>query len=78
MKQQDIALIIVVIFVAAGLSFAVTKMVFTPEDSKRLQVETVTPINAEFRQPDKAVFNENAINPTQLIQIGDGNNSSQF
>lgn len=78
MKQQDIAMIIVVIFVSAGLSVLVTRTVFTPKHSKQLTVETVTPINAQFNEPDKAVFNSNAINPTQLIQIGDGNNSSQF
>lgn len=70
MKQKDIALIIVVIFFSAIISFAITQMLFSTKGNKSLSAEIVEPINAEFKEPDKTVFNGDAINPTQLIQIG--------
>jgi mannitol-specific phosphotransferase system IIBC component len=78
MKQKDVALILVVIFFAAVVSLVVTKTIFVPDKHKQLQAEVVEPIKSEFREPDKTVFNENAINPTQLIQIGDNNNTTPF
>lgn len=76
MKQKDIALIIVVIFFAAIISFAVTQMLFSTKGNKSLSAEIVEPISSEFKEPDKTVFNSDAINPTQLIQIGDQNNQN--
>lgn len=78
MKQKDIALIIVVAFFAAIFSLLLTKAVFVSSDKKQLSAETVDPISSEFNEPDKRVFNEGAINPTQLIQIGDGSNPTPF
>lgn len=78
MKQQDIAMIIVVIFFSVILSIFATNTFFTPDKDKKMTVETVTPISSEFTQPDPDVFNQDAINPTQLIQIGDGNNPGLF
>lgn len=78
MKQQDVAIIIVVVFFSAILSIMITRTVFTPQKNKELTVETVNPISSEFKQPDPQVFNSNSINPTQLIQIGDGNNPGRF
>ena len=70
MKQKDIALIIVVMFFSAILSLLITQALFSTKGKKSLSAEIVEPITAEFREPDKTVFNADAINPTQLIQIG--------
>lgn len=78
MKQKDIAVIIAAGFVAAIFSLLITQAVFVPKDKKELTAEVVEPISADFREPDKAVFNPEAINPTQLIQIGDGTNPTPF
>lgn len=78
MKQKDIAVIVASGILAAIFSLILVQIVFVPKDTKELKTEVVDPISAEFPQPDKAVFNQNAINPTQLIQIGDGTNPNPF
>ncbi len=78
MKQKDIALIIVVIFFSAIISFAVTQTLFSTKGKKSLSAEIVEPISADFNEPDKEVFNADAINPTQLIQIGGEGNQNPF
>lgn len=78
MKQQDIALIIVVAFVAGIFSLLLTQTIFVSKDSRNLSAETVEPIVAEFNVPDVKVFNKDAVNPTQLIQIGDSSNPAPF
>ena len=78
MKQKDIALIVVVGIVAAVLSLLLTQAIFVTKDSRNLTVEVIEPISSEFKQPDPTVFNSEAVNPTQLIQIGEGSNSDPF
>jgi hypothetical protein len=78
MKQKDIAVIVAAGLIAAIFSLILTQVVFVPKDHKELKAEVIDPISSEFTQPDKSVFNQNAINPTQLIQIGDGTNPSPF
>lgn len=77
MKQKDLALIIVVAFVAGALSLLVSKF-FISSGSKNLQAQVVQPISTDFQKPDERVFNDKAINPTQLIQIGNSSNSQPF
>lgn len=77
MKQKDIVLIIVVVFMGAVLSIFVSKFVFKSSD-KNLQSDIVSAISAEFKQPDKKYFNPESINPTQTIRIGNGSNNQPF
>lgn len=76
MKQKDIALILVVIVVAGAFSFGVSGTVFKTK-KRDLTAEVVTKIDANFADPDPAVFNDKAINPTQLINIGDNSTNPQ-
>lgn len=78
MKQKDIAMIVLVVFFSAVISFFVSKLVFTSSSQRSLTAETVEPIDPSFQQPDAAYFNEQAINPTQLIKIGDNDNNQPF
>lgn len=78
MKQKDIATIIAAVGVAAILSFLLcSKLINTPANRQQ-KVEVVTPITPEFNLPDKAVFNNEAINPTKVIQIGPNTNEQPF
>lgn len=77
MKQKDIALIMIVVFVAAFASFFLSGMIFK-SNNLREKVETVEPISAEFKQPSEKYFNTSSINPTQLIRIGDNKNPQPF
>ena len=78
MKQKDIELIIVVAFFAAIFSLILSQTLFVGKKDRELSAEIVDPISAQFNTPDKAVFNDKAINPTELIQIGDSNKTTPF
>lgn len=78
MKQKDIAIIIVVIFVSGVLSYFVSSALFASEDNLKTQVEVVQPITADFPKPDPRYFNAESVNPTLNITIGDGQNQQPF
>ncbi len=78
MKQNDIILIIVMVFVGGVLSFFITSAVITSPKNRKEKVETVQAITSEFKQPDTKYFNSNSLDPTQLIRIGDNSNNQPF
>ena len=80
MKQKDIALIVVVGILAAVVSLLLTQQLFVSKKNRELSAEKVEKISAEFKTPEAGdnVFNDQAINPTQLIQIGDSANTNPF
>lgn len=77
MKQKDIALIIVIVFVSGAISFVVSnKFISSPKhDMKAAKVE---PITGEFATPNDKYFNEKSVNPTQLIRIEANKNDRPF
>lgn len=78
MKQKDLALIIVIVFVSAVVSLFVSKAIFASPKNRQQQVDVVQPITAGFQQPDSHYFNGSAIDPTQLITIGQNSNPNPF
>jgi FlaG/FlaF family flagellin (archaellin) len=77
MNQKDLGTIAVVVVVSAILSVVVTGKVFTSSASQR-QVEIVQPISTNFPTVDKAYFNNQTYDPTQVIQIQQNNNTQPF
>ncbi len=77
-QKKDMLTIIVVAIFAAVFSIIVSNIFFTSSKQRKLKAETVEPISTDFTQPDPAVFNDQAIDPTKLIQIGDSNNPEPF
>lgn len=78
MKQKDIALIIVIVFISAVISLFVSKAIFASPQNRQQQVEVVKPITTDFPEPDKRFFNTNAFDPTRLITIGQNANPDPF
>lgn len=78
MKQKDIALIIVLAVCSAVVSFVVSGWLFGKSGERQQKAEVVDVISSDFSLPDTQYFNSNAIDPTQLIQIGDANNPNPF
>lgn len=78
MKQKDITLIIVVAFISAVVSIAVSKYFIAPPKNRQQKVEVVEAISSEFPEPDPAYFNKNSVDPTKLINIGDNSNPQPF
>jgi hypothetical protein len=78
MKQKDIALIIVIVFVSAVFSLVLSNMLITSPKHRQQQVEVVSPITSAFDTPDAKYFNGQSVDPTQLIQIGGNSNPDPF
>lgn len=75
MKQKDIAIIIIIVFMSGVLSFFISNKFISPpkHDLTAAKVEPITP---EFQEPSSRHFNDRSVNPTQLIRIGDNDNKS--
>lgn len=78
MKQKDIALIIVVVFLSGVIALLFSKLVIASPSKRKDKVEVVDAITSEFNAPDNKYFNVQAVDPTQLIQIGDSLNPKPF
>ena len=78
MKQKDLPILIAIVIVSAIFSLVLTQALFVPKKTKKQQVQIVPKISSEFQKPDDRIFNKNAINPTQLIQIGNDSNPKPF
>jgi hypothetical protein len=78
MKQKDIALIVVIVLVSAGISLLLSNQIFAPPKNRQQEVEVVQPITADFPAPDKRFFNDQAFDPTKVITIGPTTNPEPF
>ena len=77
MKQKDIATLLLIAGISAVISFVLSNQFITAGNNKQ-QSEVVEVISAEFSRPPTEYFNENAVNPTQIIQIGPNENTEPF
>lgn len=73
MNKNNIAILIFIVVVAGGISYAVGSAVLGKRTNKPVQVETATAISADIVDPEPSVFTSDAINPTVQITIGDNN-----
>jgi hypothetical protein len=83
MKKKDLIIVGGVAFIAALISFVASSAIFGSPKKNPVKVPVVQPISSSFPSPQtddnyKKFFNENALNPTQLIQIGGNNNKTPF
>jgi hypothetical protein len=78
MKQKDLALLIVVVAISVVISVFLSKLIFKSPTGSSEQVDVVPILSANFPTPNPAYFNPQAIDPTQLITIGDSNNTAPF
>lgn len=70
MKKSDIAMIILIVSISMVLAYFVAKAVLGGAQDQTAKVKTVDAITSEVAQPDPAVFNKDAINPTVEVLIG--------
>jgi hypothetical protein len=78
MKQKDIALIIVIIFLSAVVSLVLSNLLISNPKNRQTKVEVVEKITTDFTPPDAKYFNGSSVNPTKLIRIGDNSNPTPF
>ncbi|MBI3624273.1 hypothetical protein HY218_01425 [Candidatus Saccharibacteria bacterium] len=78
MKQKDIALIAIVVFISAIASTIISNILITSPKNRKAQVEVVESLSSQFKEPDKIYFNKDAVDPTKLIEIGNNSNPAPF
>lgn len=78
MKQKDIALILVLVFVSGVISFLLSGWIFAKPADRQQRAEVVDVITSEFELPDTKYFNNNSVNPAQIIEIGNSSNPNPF
>jgi len=83
MKSKELAIIGGVAFVAAIFSFVLSGVIFGTPQRNPIKVPVVHKIDPSFPvvKSDsnyKTFFNEKALNPTQLIKIGNNKNKDPF
>jgi hypothetical protein len=78
MKLKDWGVIGAVVLIAGVISFFVSNLILGGQRSPKLKVEVVEPISSNFPLPNTKYFNENSLNPTQEIKIGEDNNNTPF
>ena len=78
MKRKDIAVIIVVAFLSAVLSFVISGKIFVTPANRQQGVEVVDKISTDFQLPDSRYFNATSINPTITAQLGTDTNQNPF
>jgi hypothetical protein len=69
MKKTDIAMLILIVAVSAGIAYFVAHSIFGNMTEKGQTVKTVDPITSQVEAPDSKIFNENAINPSVEVNI---------
>jgi uncharacterized SAM-binding protein YcdF (DUF218 family) len=78
MKQKDIALIVVMVFISGILALLLSNFVFSRPQNRKQTAEKVDVITDDFPQPPSKYFNSSSMNPTQLIEIGSNSNPNPF
>lgn len=73
MKQKDIVLILVMVFIGGVLAFAVSNFVFSAPKNREQTAEIVDVISPDFSTPPTKYFNSDANNPAQPITLGTDN-----
>lgn len=70
MKRNDIAMIVLIATTSVVVAFFVTQAIFNNITTDTVKVKTIEKISTTVNEPDPAIFNEQAINPTVGTQIG--------
>ena len=71
MKRSDIAAIVLIAALSVTVAYFVAGAVVGTPSSESVKVQTAEPITATIQEPDPAIFNKDAINPTVEVTIGD-------
>ncbi len=78
MKKNDLASIILIASISAMIAWFSANAVIGEPKRNATKVKTAEVISAEVGEPDKQVFNPEAINPTIERSIGKSANSLPF
>lgn len=71
-------MLVLIVSISLLFSYFIGNSLFASEGDRTAQVEEVHPISPEFAQPDPEIFNEDAINLVERIDVGDTNTTNPF
>ncbi len=78
MKSTDIAMIVLIAAVSIGLAYGLVSAVPALKVSNEpVKVKTIEEYSPGVTEPNTAIFNKDAINPTVDVTIGDSQPSGQ-
>ncbi len=69
MKKSDIAMIILIASISVLIAYFVASGIFGGSANTTQTIKTIDPIDSKIVEPDPAIFNSNAINPSVEVQI---------
>lgn len=78
MKQSDWAAVILVAGLSLIFSYVLGANFLSPSDNRVAEIEEVIAVQDNFPQPDPEIFNKDAINIAELIEIDESNNKAPF
>ncbi len=70
MKKTDIATIVTIALLSMGAAYFLAVALVGRPSAESVKVKTVDSISSDVTEPDKTVFNSDAINPTVEVIIG--------
>jgi hypothetical protein len=77
MKQKDIALILVMVFIGAVIAFLISHVAFSSSSSRKQSAEVVDVITPSFPTPPSKYFNGNAVDISQPVTLGTNSDTQQ-
>lgn len=78
MKKNDLLIIVAVAITAGIFSFAIANFFFGGAKKYTLTAPTVEPITAQFTAPSTKYFNQDSLDLTKDITVGDNANNQPF
>ncbi len=70
MNKKDVVIVIVVAFVSLMIAYFGMNNLVSRSEQATIRVKEVATIDSKLEEPSRAVFNQNSINPTVKIIIG--------
>lgn len=77
-KSNDIALIILVSSIALVASWFIAGSLINTDENRSQEVEVIRNINSDFTPPAVSIFNDQATNPTESINIRENDKELPF
>lgn len=78
MKSTDWAAIVLVTVFSLVFAFVVGGKFLSNDEDKSAQVEEVIEIKSNFGTPSTAIFNEQSINLTQIVEVSESDSTQPF
>ena len=78
MKKSDWAMVILIVAIAGLVSYFSANALLPAPNKNPQTVPTAEPMMAKVTEPSDKIFNDNAINPTVRVTIGDQSDQPPF